>query len=30
MELTDMNFRVDHSDFADAVAWVAHLSLIHI
>ena len=24
MELTDMNFRVDHSDFADAVAWVAH------
>ena len=23
MELTDMNFRVDHSDFADAVTWVA-------
>lgn len=23
MELTDLNFRVDRSDFADAVAWVA-------
>lgn len=23
MELTDLNFRVDHGDFADAVAWVA-------